>query len=159
MSSTWTETDIAELSRLHGEGKSASEIAAALGGSVTRNAVIGKIGRLRRSELRDVIAAATPSPRKPVVRKPAPVAPVRAAAPVAQPAPVVVSATPARPPSASTPAGISMDELTLNTCRWPLWSARETSGLYCGCRVLVGKSYCAEHLAIGTAPLPQRRRA
>jgi GcrA cell cycle regulator len=159
LTSTWTESDIAKLSRLHGEGKSASEIAAALGGGVTMNAVLGKIWRLRRSKMRDVIKAATPAPRKPVVRKPAPAAPASPAAHVAQAPPVVVSGTPALPPSPEPRSGISMDELTSLACRWPLWSARETSGLYCGCRVLTAKSYCAEHLAIGTAHLPQRRRA
>ena len=42
---SWTEDRIASLTSLWGEGKSASEIATFLG-SVTRNAVIGKVHRL-----------------------------------------------------------------------------------------------------------------
>ncbi len=43
---SWTEERVGLLSRLWLEGKSASQIAAALGGGLTRNAVIGKVHRL-----------------------------------------------------------------------------------------------------------------
>ena len=43
---SWTEDRVELLGRLWGEGLSASQIAAALGGGVTRNAVIGKVHRL-----------------------------------------------------------------------------------------------------------------
>jgi GcrA cell cycle regulator len=43
----WTEDRIATLKRMWAEGSSATEIAAALGGGVTRSGVLGKIRRLR----------------------------------------------------------------------------------------------------------------
>jgi GcrA cell cycle regulator len=42
----WTDERVETLSKLWGEGLSASQIASALGGGVTRNAVIGKVHRL-----------------------------------------------------------------------------------------------------------------
>lgn len=44
--SVWTDALCDELRRLHADGYSASQIANALGRGLTRNAVIGKIGRL-----------------------------------------------------------------------------------------------------------------
>jgi GcrA cell cycle regulator len=43
---SWTEERVELLSRLWLEGRSASQISAALGGGLTRNAVIGKVHRL-----------------------------------------------------------------------------------------------------------------
>ena len=43
---SWTDERIDQLSRLWLEGRSASQIATALGGGLTRNAVIGKVHRL-----------------------------------------------------------------------------------------------------------------
>jgi GcrA cell cycle regulator len=43
---SWTDERVQLLSRLWLEGKSASQIATALGGGLTRNAVIGKVHRL-----------------------------------------------------------------------------------------------------------------
>jgi GcrA cell cycle regulator len=43
---SWTDDRVELLSRLWLEGKSASQIATALGGGLTRNAVIGKVHRL-----------------------------------------------------------------------------------------------------------------
>ncbi len=57
----WTEERVAELKKLWAEGHSASQIAKRLG-SVTRNAVIGKVHRLGLS------GRATPS--RPVKRPP-----------------------------------------------------------------------------------------
>jgi GcrA cell cycle regulator len=42
----WTEESISSLRAMWSEGKSASQIAASLGGNITRNAVIGKVHRL-----------------------------------------------------------------------------------------------------------------
>jgi len=47
--STWTEERVTRLRELWAQGKTASEIAMALGGAVSRNAVIGKVHRLKLS--------------------------------------------------------------------------------------------------------------
>ena len=46
MAARWVDQRVETLKRLWGEGKTASEIADALGGGVTRNMVIGKAHRL-----------------------------------------------------------------------------------------------------------------
>jgi GcrA cell cycle regulator len=77
----WTDERVALLKKLWMEGLSASQIAAELGEGVTRNAVIGKVHRLKLS------GRAKPAPSSPRARKPR----------------VTQSTTPRRPqPSAST---------------------------------------------------------
>ncbi len=49
MSSSWTEERVSVLTKLWMEGLSASQIAGELGEGVTRNAVIGKVHRLKLS--------------------------------------------------------------------------------------------------------------
>ena len=69
MSAGWTEDRVGALKKLWLEGQSASQIAKALGGGVTRNAVIGKVHRLGLS------GRATPSqPSRTVFRAPRPAA-------------------------------------------------------------------------------------
>lgn len=64
----WNDDAIALLSKLWGEGKSASECAALLGGGVSRSAVIGKVHRLKLAKRsRDVTASA---PRRKPARVP-----------------------------------------------------------------------------------------
>src|ERR1700730_8268756 len=60
---TWTEERVESLKKLWGEGLSASQIAAELGG-ITRNAVIGKVHRLGLSGRAKSPASAAPRPRK-----------------------------------------------------------------------------------------------
>src|SRR6201982_4145446 len=61
---TWTDERVESLKRMWGDGLSASQIAAELGG-ITRNAVIGKVHRLGLSG-----RAKSPSSSAPRVRKP-----------------------------------------------------------------------------------------
>lgn len=60
----WTDERVALLKKLWMEGLSASQIAAELGEGVTRNAVIGKVHRLKLS------GRAKPAPSSPRARKP-----------------------------------------------------------------------------------------
>src|SRR5246127_3490779 len=61
---TWTDERVENLKKLWGEGLSASQIAAELGG-ITRNAVIGKVHRLGLSGRAKRPTSAPPRPRKP----------------------------------------------------------------------------------------------
>ena len=109
---SWTDERIDLLKRLWGEGQSASQIAGQLGG-VTRNAVIGKVHRLKLdSRLKSATAAevpvvlAAPKPSRPVLVEsvPAPAPEIAApriltpvqAAPLPAAAPHLVAA-PSRP--------------------------------------------------------------
>lgn len=56
-SSTWTESRVARLKTLWREGRTAEEVARALGDGVTRSAVLGKVMRLGLSEGRPARAA------------------------------------------------------------------------------------------------------
>jgi GcrA cell cycle regulator len=95
---SWTDERIDLLKRLWGEGQSASQIAGQLGG-VTRNAVIGKVHRLKLdSRLKSATAAempvlvAVPKPSRPVLVESAPV-----------PAPEIVAAPRILTPVQTTP--------------------------------------------------------
>jgi len=93
----WTEERVAELKKLWAEGHSASQIAKRLG-SVTRNAVIGKVHRLGNSP-----AGATPS--RPVKRPPRLAQPKPQALP--RQAQTPVSRAPMLSPSARNPSPAS----------------------------------------------------
>src|ERR1700750_1113168 len=66
---TWTDERVELLKKLWGDGLSASQIAAELGG-VTRNAVIGKVHRLGLAGRAKSPSSATPRPRKARVHSP-----------------------------------------------------------------------------------------
>jgi len=74
----WTDERVATLKKLWMEGLSASQIAGELGEGVTRNAVIGKVHRLKLSG-RAKPAASAPRARKPRTTSAAPSTPRRPA--------------------------------------------------------------------------------
>ena len=67
---TWTKERIELLTKLWTEGLSASQIAAELGGDVSRNSVLGKAHRLGLAQSGGK-GASTPRPRKPLPPEPA----------------------------------------------------------------------------------------
>src|SRR6266699_5845778 len=60
---SWTDERVASLKKMWGDGSSASQIAAELGG-ITRNAVIGKVHRLGLSGRAKSPSSAAQRPRK-----------------------------------------------------------------------------------------------
>ena len=96
---SWTDDRVEQLKTMWGEGKSASQIAKALGG-VTRNAVIGKVHRLGLSNR----TGAAPRAEAEAV-EPAPAAAPEPAAPAPEPAPAPPEPAAARAPqpAAETP--------------------------------------------------------
>jgi hypothetical protein len=44
--------------------------------------------------------------------------------------------------------GIPITELTLTTCRWPLWPEKTQAHLYCGATVKGKGVYCSEHMRL-----------
>ncbi len=162
----WTEERVAELKKLWAEGHSASQIAKRLG-SVTRNAVIGKVHRLGLS------GRATPS--RPVKR------PTRLARPKPQPMPRQASAAPrqstalaVRPEPAHThiteaeaniepqrlPNGDMVTVLTVkdSMCKWPIGDPAEATFGFCGHATQEGSPYCAEHARVAFQPAKKRER-
>ncbi len=149
--STWTDERVATVKRMTGDGYSASQIAADLGG-VTRNAVIGII---HRRGFRGVSAHA---PGAPQVRR------ARAAA-----VPVnakrrrlkrvfgahgdLVEAVDPPLPEINPAADFDIDpaqrrtllELTGETCRWPVGDPTSPDFFFCGGGTVSGLVYCACH--------------
>jgi GcrA cell cycle regulator len=150
---SWTAERVELLEQLWRSGRSASQIAQALGG-VTRNAVIGKAHRLglmgRPSPIRD---------GQPVER-PVRVATPRAAAPKPAPRPPVVRAVePAPLPPVAELAGDSSATiltLTERMCKWPIGDPRDEDFHFCGGGTVPGRPYC-EHHARRAYQVPTRR--
>jgi GcrA cell cycle regulator len=158
--SVWSEERIEQMKKLAGEGMSASQIAAELGG-LSRNAVLGKLHRLGVS--------ARPRPPKPT--KPTPPRAVRVAAPRPpkqepdETAPLVMDAGPRteafRPRTDGQ--GVPILGIRSGQCRWPLGALNETATHCCGDGVSPGHPWCPTHKALAYAPAsnraPQSREA
>lgn len=166
----WTEERVEALRKLWAEGLSASQIAAQLGG-VSRNAVIGKVHRLKLSSRGRATAApsrqkktAQPAPAKPQARmQPAP----RPATPSvganalqaqfdAQPAPRPAP----RPVDNVVPISRNLQLVQLNerTCKWPNGDPLADDFHFCGNESMEGGPYCRFHAKIAFQPASERRR-
>lgn len=123
---SWTDERVALLKKLWGEGKTAAEIAQALGG-VTRNAVIGKAHRLKLSN--------RVSPIQQNKKPSAPIAP-------RQERRIEIAAFDENRET------VDMMELKPRECRWPLGDPREENFGFCGGVSVPGLPYCAEHAKV-----------
>jgi GcrA cell cycle regulator len=132
----WTDERVDELRVRWAAGDAASAIARDLG--TTRNAVIGKAGRLKLS------AKSAP---KSVARQPVPIT------------------APSSPPSADPLARPSrrkriyrLVDLTNYTCRWPLWNSDAEPRIFCGLSASLenGRPYCAKHTRMAYTPARSR---
>lgn len=160
----WTDERVELLKKLWGQGLSASQIAAELGG-ITRNAVIGKVHRLGLSGRAKTVSSATPRPRKP--RAPShPTTMFRVQGATAlQASPSVeldiepVVARDVRP--ALEPIScerVTIMDLRESMCRWPLGDPGSPDFRFCGSRSNSGSSYCAYHAQLAYQPATDRRR-
>ncbi len=162
----WTEERVEVLTRLWKEGLSAAEIARELGG-VTRNAVIGKIHRLRLSGRAPAHGTAPrKKPAAPKAKAQAPSRPVSRGATAlkareeAAPAPAP-KAKPAVAALVETPQKgriTNIMELTRSTCRWPIGDPGEEGFAYCGCQASTGSPYCEAHARMAYQQPPERRK-
>jgi GcrA cell cycle regulator len=139
----WTDERVEQLKALWGEGLSASQIARVLG-SVTRNAVIGKVHRLG-------LAGRAGPPR---AERPRNAVPRKAAVHVAVPAPQIVEEDPI-----TLEDGNFATVLTINDrmCRWPIGDPSENEFHFCGHKPKFGSPYCEAHARKAYQPQPQRR--
>jgi GcrA cell cycle regulator len=127
---SWTDERVALLKKLWGEGKTAAEIASALGG-ITRNAVIGKAHRLKLSNRLSPIQPATKKTIKQAANTSTP--------PEKKPVRVQQAI------QAPVGKGLSLAELNSRQCRWPEGDPREENFGFCGHTIMTGLPYCAEH--------------
>ena len=161
----WTEERVAELKKLWAEGHSASQIAKRLG-SVTRNAVIGKVHRLGLS------GRATPS--RPVKRPPRLARPkpqqqlprqaqtrgsnalaVREQAAATPHAEVETNIEPQRLPNGDMVTVLTVKD---TMCKWPIGDPADTTFGFCGHASQDGSPYCAEHARVAFQPAKKRER-
>lgn len=174
----WTDERVELLKKLWSEGLSASQIAAELGG-VSRNAVIGKVHRLKLSGRGKTTKA---SPR---VRKVAAPQPLRPVVPEAEEA--VVARAPVPPlathtsnpqeleiefadPSMTTTVDstddvvipmsrhLSLLQLSENTCKWPIGDPLSDEFYFCGADSGDSSPYCSYHSKLAFQPISDRRR-
>jgi GcrA cell cycle regulator len=166
----WTDERVELLRKLWAEGLSASQIAAQLGG-VSRNAVIGKVHRLKLSSRGR--ATASPARQKKVVHGSAAAKPARSPAPRAITASVGATALQiqfdAEPqfrhmprPEENVVVPISrrlkLVELTERTCKWPNGDPLAEDFSFCGNDSQESGPYCTYHARIAFQPASERRR-
>ena len=183
----WTDERVDLLRKLWGEGLSASQIAAQIGG-VSRNAVIGKVHRMKLSNQG---RAAAPGTQKKMaqVEAEAPQAaaavPTQASQPLARAA--VAAAAVMRPVTASVGATalqaefdaepiirpvmrssdnvvvpisrrLRLVQLTERTCKWPNGDPLAEDFSFCGNDCGDNGPYCRYHARIAFQPASERRR-
>lgn len=168
----WTDERVELLRKLWSEGLSASQIAAQLG-AVTRNAVIGKVHRLKLSS-RGRSAPAPARQKKPAAAPSAVKAPSRAT-PVARPV-ATVGATALQAQFDAEPAPrygvrptedvvvpisrkLQLTQLSERTCKWPNGDPLTEDFSFCGNEAAETGPYCAYHSRIAFQPAAERRRS
>jgi GcrA cell cycle regulator len=162
----WTEERVELLRKLWSEGLSASQIAAQLG-SVTRNAVIGKVHRLKLAG-RGRTAAQPARAKKPQAAKPAAARPMRPTTP-SQGANALQTQFDAQPivrpayrPTSDVVVPISrmlsLTDLTERTCKWPNGDPLMESFSFCGNEAGDSGPYCGYHSRLAYQPASERRR-
>lgn len=167
---SWTDERVELLRKLWSDGLSASRIAVELG-SVTRNAVIGKVHRLGLSGRAKAVA---PQPQK--AKKPMPLrAGAQTQARPPQPTSIGATALKAeivpmtRPQAQTQPRVYSLSDaplvengnilqLTEQTCKWPVGDPGSDDFHFCCRRSDVGIPYCAYHARMAYQPVNDRRK-
>jgi GcrA cell cycle regulator len=146
----WTPERCEQLRALWLDGHSCSIIAGMIGG-VTRNAIIGKVHRMKlpgRKQTSALYRMRPGRPRKVWAPKP-PKIKRKERTKVIRP-PVLKAEPFAFSAEAWEPLGpaISLLSLSDTVCRWPVGGTNTEPGTgFCGCSVKRGKVYCPEHYA------------
>jgi len=156
MSSGWTDEKIEQLKKLWTEGYTTGEIGKKL--NVSKNAVVGKAHRLglesRPSPIRRVMEAEEGEsvaedivvPAKSEVSGNKTRAKVSAGSTGAKTAkePPQVKKSIAKQPKKKF---VKIEDLSMNSCRWPIGDPKEDDFHFCGKETFNGKPYCLEHCA------------
>ncbi|HEV7252861.1 MAG TPA: GcrA family cell cycle regulator [Mesorhizobium sp.] len=183
----WTEERVELLRRLWSEGLSASQIAAQLGG-VTRNAVIGKVHRMKLSNRGRAATAAPATKKKAAPSAVASVAQAAQAQPAAQSMvkaavaaaavlrPMAIGATALQAQFDTEPQmaraftrsvdgvvvpisrRLRLVQLNERTCKWPNGDPLNEDFNFCGNECADTGPYCRYHARIAFQPASDRRR-
>ncbi|MFD2236176.1 GcrA family cell cycle regulator [Aureimonas populi] len=183
---SWTDERIELLKKRWSEGHSASQIAGELGG-VTRNAVIGKVHRLKLESRIKTVPAVAEETVVEVRAKPAEAPRILAEAPrlvvssqsavARQPMARAVGATALKmeeeeevvaapelheePRSAEIvpiSRNLTLVQLSERTCKWPLGDPLSPDFRFCGNHSGDASPYCQYHARIAFQPVSERRR-
>ena len=168
----WTDERVELLRKLWSEGHSASQIAAQLG-SVTRNAVIGKVHRLKLSSRGRSTAA-------PARQKKAPQATTSSrtssrAASVTRSVTTSIGATALQQQFDADPVvrylvrptenvvvpisrRLQLVQLSERTCKWPNGDPLSEDFSFCGHEAAETGPYCGYHAKVAFQPASERRR-
>ncbi len=165
----WTDERVELLRKLWAEGLSASQIATQLGG-VSRNAVIGKVHRLKLS------ARGRTSSAQPRAKKAASAAPTKSASRPTRTVTASIGATalaiqfdaepvarqvlrPAADVVVPISRKLSLIQLTERTCKWPNGDPLSEEFSFCGNEAGENGPYCGYHSKVAYQPASERRRA
>lgn len=161
----WTNEKVDLLRQLWLDGKSASQIAAALGDGVTRNAVIGKVHRLGLSGRVKTAGSAAPRARQKSPPRASSVG--RSGGGFRGNAALALARDPridAEPEILREDVIIPMSlrvtivELKEAMCRWPLGDPTTPEFRYCGIQTVGEGPYCQYHARLAYQPAQDRRR-
>jgi GcrA cell cycle regulator len=172
LSMNWTDERVDLLRKLWSDGLSASQIAAQLGG-VSRNAVIGKVHRLKLSSRGR--AAAAPARQKKATHATTAVKQAPRAASTVRAMPASIGNTalqaqfevePVARPVLRTVAKLAkpltrrlqLIQLSERTCKWPNGDPLTEDFNFCGNDAAETGPYCAYHARIAFQPASERRR-
>ncbi|MBN9036194.1 MAG: GcrA family cell cycle regulator [Rhizobiales bacterium] len=164
----WTDERVELLRKLWSEGLSASQIAAQLGG-VSRNAVIGKVHRLKLSG-RGRATASAPRAKK------ASAGPAKTATRPTRTITASIGATALQVQFDAEPVArqvlrpvqdvvvpisrrLELTQLTERTCKWPNGDPLAEDFNFCGNDVGESGPYCGYHSRLAYQPAAERRRA
>ena len=169
----WTEERVELLRKLWSEGLSASQIATQLGG-VSRNAVIGKVHRLKLSSRGR--AAAAPTRTKKASQGASATKSVVRAASAPRHVTASIGATALQAQFDAEPVArqylrpvedvvvpisrrLQLVQLTERTCKWPNGDPLAEDFHFCGNDAGESGPYCTYHSRIAFQPAAERRRA
>ena len=138
---SWTEEKVAKLKELWSKGRTASQIAEALG-DTTRNAVIGKAHRLK-------LEARAPSKQSSQTSTPVNRPVRRGSAPISRKAKFqsILLDKNFEPENPKT-----LEELTDETCKWPIGHPNEEKFYFCGRKPEGEFPYCKLHVLYAFQP-------
>lgn len=168
----WTDERVELLRKLWSEGLSASQIAAQLG-SVTRNAVIGKVHRLKLSSRGR--PATAPVRQKKVTQASSPSKSVTRTATVSRPMTTSIGATALQAQFDVEPIAryhirpienvvvpisrrLQLVQLSERTCKWPNGDPLSEDFSFCGNDSADTGPYCTYHSRVAFQPASERRR-
>ena len=166
----WTDERVELLRKLWSEGLSASQIAAQLG-SVTRNAVIGKVHRLKLSSRgrttvaapRQKKAASSAGANKTATRAPTVTRSITTsigatALQTQFEVEPVVRYRPAQDVVVPISRRLQLVQLSERTCKWPNGDPLTEDFSFCGTDTADTGPYCTYHSRIAFQPAAERRR-